>query len=449
MNKQVPEENLPTSHMFGYMREDEDQVRLPSWMTKQNGITVVEINKPIIAKTNYMTRVLGIPTTEDYRKAFAHLKQEGDPVTMKIDTPGGDPSQLFELAEEIHDMGDQVEAYVSGMCFSAGIPLFLAVKNRVAHETAMLGSIGVISYMNIWKDMAEDVIVVRSEGAKNKNTESSMRDATEVLAKSFYSYLERFTGLSESDFRQAGREGSTISAADALAAGWVTDLGRFSEALDSHTANTSETDLSLSSTSMTGNIEMKKYTQEQLEDAVKTAAQDSYADGLKKGEETASSSSQDAESAAAAAAEEVHTRYAQLSEANSGGQSFKTIQRLARMSCSTEEAVAFLGDLQPVTTAAGGAPAGGAPAKATTISMEDAEEMAAQAANAAVDSFRASMNQGNTGFSDVGGGDPSAANPQSSATHQNANWGDPNQAHMAADDSLLQAAIDAANQRQG
>ncbi len=84
---------------------------------------------------------------DSYDQIRERVRAVTGPITLKIDSPGGDVAGCFELARDIRAMaaGRPITAYVDGQACSAGYALACAADRIVVPSTGAVGSIGVVT----------------------------------------------------------------------------------------------------------------------------------------------------------------------------------------------------------------------------------------------------------------------------------------------------------------
>lgn len=182
--------------------------------------SIMKLRGPLVARTNMMTEYFGMTTTEQHMANFIALRDEGKKIFLDIDGPGGQVPLMFEFAEMIHAAGDQVTAYTGGYAASAHMLLFCAAKTRLAHHSATLGSIGVMSY---WGGTDPNVVI--SDNAANKMpSKEVVQVRVNEQANKFVATLSTFTGMDQNAIVSSGGNGGVFDGDKALASGFVTKL---------------------------------------------------------------------------------------------------------------------------------------------------------------------------------------------------------------------------------
>ncbi|SET90484.1 S49 family peptidase, partial [Oceanicella actignis] len=123
----------------------------PGYTVSGDGIAVVPILGPMLARGDWLTATLGLT---DYQALAATLAEAfADPsvraVLMEIDSPGGEVGGLFDLVDDIRrlatETGKPVWAVVSETALSAACAIASAASRVYVTRTGEMGSIGVVA----------------------------------------------------------------------------------------------------------------------------------------------------------------------------------------------------------------------------------------------------------------------------------------------------------------
>lgn len=93
------------------------------------------------------------PWCDSYESILARVRAacggSARAVVLRFDSPGGDAAGCFEAADELRELvaaaGKQLHAYVDGDCCSAAYALACAAQSITISQSALVGSIGVLS----------------------------------------------------------------------------------------------------------------------------------------------------------------------------------------------------------------------------------------------------------------------------------------------------------------
>lgn len=115
----------------------------------RDGVAVLKVSGPLFRYANLMTRICGATSYEllarDFNKALQHPEVKA--ILFDIDSPGGEVNGCSELADMIFLARGKkpIVAYASGACCSGAYWIASACDRILASDTAVLGSIGVVS----------------------------------------------------------------------------------------------------------------------------------------------------------------------------------------------------------------------------------------------------------------------------------------------------------------
>src|SRR5574344_913660 len=137
----------------------------------RDGVAVIKVAGPLFRYANLMTMICGATSYEllaqDFNKALSNPNIKA--IVFDIDSPGGEVNGCSELADMIYNARGQkpIIAYASGSCCSGAYWIASACERIEASDTAILGSIGVVS---IYKkdDEKQKCIEIVSSQSPNK-----------------------------------------------------------------------------------------------------------------------------------------------------------------------------------------------------------------------------------------------------------------------------------------
>lgn len=174
----------------------------------RDGVAVIKVSGPLFRYANLMTRICGATSYEllaqDFNKAVQNPNIKG--ILLDIDSPGGEVNGCSELSDMIYQARGTkpIIAYASGACCSGAYWIASACDKILATDTAILGSIGVVSIFE--KDDEDKTIEIVSSQSPNKrpdiNTEegkTKIQARVDELAEVFIAKVARNRGISEDD----------------------------------------------------------------------------------------------------------------------------------------------------------------------------------------------------------------------------------------------------------
>lgn len=174
----------------------------------RDGIAIIKVSGPLFRYANLMTRVCGATSYEllaqDFNKAVQSPQIRG--ILLDIDSPGGEVNGCSELSDMIFQARGKkpIIAYASGACCSGAYWIASACDKILAADTAVLGSIGVVSVFE--KDDEMKTIEIVSSQSPNKrpnvNTEegrAKIQARVDELAEVFIAKVARNRGITAVD----------------------------------------------------------------------------------------------------------------------------------------------------------------------------------------------------------------------------------------------------------
>lgn len=144
----------------------------------RDGVAVIKVAGPLFRYANLMTMICGATSYEllanDFNKALNDPNIKG--IVLDIDSPGGEVNGCSELADMIYQARGvkPIIAYASGSCCSGAYWIASACDKILATDTAILGSIGVVSIYE--KDDEHKTIEIVSSQSPNKRPDVETKD---------------------------------------------------------------------------------------------------------------------------------------------------------------------------------------------------------------------------------------------------------------------------------
>ncbi len=144
----------------------------------RDGVAVIKVAGPLFRYANLMTMICGATSYEllanDFNKAVNDPNIKA--VVLDIDSLGGEVNGCSELADMIFNARGTkpIIAYASGSCCSGAYWIASACDKIMATDTAILGSIGVVSIYE--KDDEHKTIEIVSSQSPNKRPDVETKD---------------------------------------------------------------------------------------------------------------------------------------------------------------------------------------------------------------------------------------------------------------------------------
>ncbi len=136
----------------------------------RDGVAVIRVAGPLFRYANLFTRICGATSYElfaqDFNKALKDPTVQA--ILLDVDSPGGEVNGCSEVADMIYKARGTkpIIAYASGYCCSGAYWIASACDKIYATDTAVIGSIGVVSIFE--KDDENKTIEIVSSQSPNK-----------------------------------------------------------------------------------------------------------------------------------------------------------------------------------------------------------------------------------------------------------------------------------------
>ena len=234
----------------GYVRPDRPPLEHPA------GIAVIPIHGTLVRRTLGLEADSGLTSYQSLQQML-ELAQDDETIKgilLDIDSPGGESSGVFDLADRIRAIGlhKPVWAVANDMAFSAAYALASAAQQVFISRTGGVGSIGVIA-MHVdqsVKDAQDGLHYTAVYAGSRKNDLSPHGPMTTEAQRFLQGEVDRVYGLFvDSVARHRGLSSNTVRATeaglffgqDAVRAGLVDSVGTFEDALLALTESLSPT----------------------------------------------------------------------------------------------------------------------------------------------------------------------------------------------------------------
>lgn len=216
-------------------------------------IAVVNISGGLVSRPTPGASGPGPVSYAALRDTFDELLEDEavDAIVLRIDSPGGMASGLFDLVDRIYEARGTkpVHALVDDYAYSAAYALASACDEIWVSRTGGVGSVGVVAFHYDWSGNNEQVGVKVTPiyaGARKVDLNPNFPLSEEALAEAqrdidmlyglFVSTVARNRGLSEEAVR--GTEAGTFRAQAAIDAGLATQSGTWDDVLAALSAPT-------------------------------------------------------------------------------------------------------------------------------------------------------------------------------------------------------------------
>jgi len=164
------------------LQQDEAEEKKERPYQVHEGVAIIEMKGPLVARTTWMSRFMGAMSYEDLRAQFveAVMDEEVQSILIDADTPGGQVNGLGELSGLLDKIKGikPIDTYVAGGLLSAGYWVGVTARKIYASETAFVGSIGVVithaSYEKAYEK--EGIKITKIKSGEKKQVGSSEKD---------------------------------------------------------------------------------------------------------------------------------------------------------------------------------------------------------------------------------------------------------------------------------
>jgi signal peptide peptidase SppA len=204
---------------------------------------VIRVHGPLSHRASVFDALFGMTSYEAIEAQFDAAI--GDPsvarIVLDVDSPGGEVSGAFDLADKIAASTKPTAAYVNGMAASAAYLLAASTNEIVATRSSQLGSIGVVSLhvSSYGANIGSGFEVREIASGKSKTdgspyrpldpaAEESIRADVEKYASMFFAHVAQHRGMDASAVES--QEAAIYIGDAAVAQGLADRLGRYEAA---------------------------------------------------------------------------------------------------------------------------------------------------------------------------------------------------------------------------
>ena len=214
-------------------KEKGDLSRENSLLEYRGSNAVINVTGPIFRYANMFTEISGATSTDAIAKAIGEAEQSDvDAIVFNFDSPGGEATEISNLAELIATTPKPTVAYVGAMAASAGYWLASAADEIVIGSTGLVGSIGTVATIDLSSD--DETIEIVSSQSPNKrldpNTEEgqqSIQAMVDKMAQVFIENVAMYRKVSVEHVLTYFGKGGLLMGAEAVAAGMADRIGSF------------------------------------------------------------------------------------------------------------------------------------------------------------------------------------------------------------------------------
>lgn len=218
-------------------------------VSTRGGVAVIPVTGPLFRHANLLTAICGATSYEllaqDFNKAL------NDPnisaILFDVDSPGGEVNGCSELAEMIYKARGKkpIIAYASGSCCSGAYWIASACDKIMAADTAILGSIGVMSIFE--KEDEKKTIEIVSSQSPNKRPDVETEEGKakiqahiDALAEVFINKVALHRDISPKDVIENFGGGDVFVGDKAVRIGLADSLASFEAIISDLNINSTE-----------------------------------------------------------------------------------------------------------------------------------------------------------------------------------------------------------------
>jgi ClpP class serine protease len=219
----------------------------------RDGVAIIPITGVITPRTDLFTILMGGTPLDRLARDFAAAVADNSvrAILLDIDSPGGVATGPAEMAEIIRKCQKPVWSYVGRYCCSAAYWLAAATQKIVAHKSAQLGSIGVVSTIPVQETPDTDGykhIEIVSSNAKNTRPDprtpegmDTIRAELDAMESEFIRSIATYRNLPEDTIKMDFGQGGVLIGDKAVAVGMADALATYESALSELSTLTTKT----------------------------------------------------------------------------------------------------------------------------------------------------------------------------------------------------------------
>lgn len=206
-------------------------------ITMRGSVAVVPVIGTLFPRANLFTELSGGVSTEILARDLQRAADDSavSAIVLHVDSPGGDANGVNEAAKLIASFRGvkPIKAYVSYLAASGGYWLASAADEIVVDDTAMLGSIGVVTQMTKRSDRAgvRTIEIVSSQSPMKRpdpdtdEGRAAIQERVDALADVFIAAVAKHRGVSPESVVSDFGGGRVLVGARAVAAGMADRIG--------------------------------------------------------------------------------------------------------------------------------------------------------------------------------------------------------------------------------
>lgn len=208
----------------------------------RGSVAVLSVEGPLFRYANIFTAISGATSIEMLAKEFdaALSDPRVESILLNINSPGGEADGVGEMAALIYDARGKkpITAYVGGIGASGGYWLASAASRVVMHETAMVGSIGIVANLIDTREAQAKAGIKRYEIVSSCSPDkrvdiatdqgqAKMLEMVDAMAEVFVGRVAQYRSTTPENVISSYGKGFVHAGRKALAAGMADSLGSY------------------------------------------------------------------------------------------------------------------------------------------------------------------------------------------------------------------------------
>ena len=204
---------------------------------RYDNVGVVRIDGAMIRRGDMFSQVSGLTSYDAIGKKFKELEKDSaiDTIVAHITSPGGEVAGVAALGDMIGAIEKKKVAYIDDLGASAAYWLASQFDEIYANETALIGSIGVITS---YAKSDDEAITIVSSNAPYKNADPSTEEGYKrvqarltSIEEIFISKVAQGRGVSTEKVLNDFGQGDVLIASKALEAGMIDKISSFEDVI--------------------------------------------------------------------------------------------------------------------------------------------------------------------------------------------------------------------------
>lgn len=218
--------------LYALAKENGELSRENKLLEYRERSAIINITGPVFRYANMFTEISGATSTEAIGKAIGEAERaDVDNIIFNFDTPGGEATEISNLAELIATAMKPTIAYVGAMAASAGYWMASAADEIVIGSTGLVGSIGTVATIDLSQNEGETIEIVSSQSpnkrldASTDEGQKSIQNMVDKMAQVFIEDVAKYRKVSVEHVLTYFGKGDLLVGKEAVAAGMADRIG--------------------------------------------------------------------------------------------------------------------------------------------------------------------------------------------------------------------------------